>query len=129
VTLIKLILFLVVLTSCSHLIPKPKDVEYFHVSAIPRHFPDKTKVESYDLKGDYLIRHGKAKSKDCWISRSEVVLRSGLLFLKPGGVSETCKGKNCSHCGFKDSGGCECKNSLNTCEHTITRNRDFIRWY
>ena len=71
----------------------------------------------------YLTLTAKTKDgKGCQVFRTEVIPIDGAMFMRLNGKGESCTGKNCSHCAFKKTGGCECKNSLNICEHTITRN-------
>lgn len=98
-------------------------------------FPDGTPIEVEEIvsypgeKNLHLVREGHdPKTKDCRISRTEIEpSESGYLFMRISGVTETCSGKNCSHCDFKQGGGCSCVNSTNICEHTITRNSEMLR--
>lgn len=79
----------------------------------------------------YLLRRGFDENKNCFLSRSPLHVSEiegvNVVMLRMKGVTETCKGKGCSHCAFKDGGGCECKGSTNTCEHIITRNIDILK--
>jgi len=105
----------------------------FYPHGLKLEFADGTDIETMDVvvdeqtKKTYLIREGHYKGKDCRISRTELVDTGTIILLRMPGITETCSGKNCSHCSFKDGGGCNCQNSLNICEHTITKNRDLLR--
>ena len=78
-------------------------------------------------KTTYLYRKGKSKDGNCIVSRTPLIDVNGEYMMRMKGTTETCSGKNCSYCAFKTTGGCECKNSLNSCEHTISRNRDILK--
>jgi len=110
----------------------------FPKDQIKSEFEDGTKVSkiytSIDNDVSYLYREGKTRNGDCRISRTPLVEmvdvdKVSYSFMRLMGSTETCSGKNCSHCAFKKGGGCECKNSTNICEHTITRNRDILRLF
>ena len=75
----------------------------------------------------YLYRKGKSPEGNCIVSRTPLIDANGQYMMRINGLTETCTGKNCSYCAFKTTGGCECKNSLNLCEHTISRNRDILK--
>lgn len=113
---------------------EPKEAEKLvvvHQSILKQTFDDGTKVDSQGVEKDadgklYYMRKGTTQGKDCRVSRTEVSSEDGMLLMRMQGTTETCSGKSCSHCAFKTGGGCECKNSLNTCEHTISRNRDLL---
>lgn len=75
----------------------------------------------------YLVREGENDKGDCRTTRSELdEVKNGsdefVVYMRMGGVTESCSGDGCSYCAFKASGGCECKNSTNTCNHTVSRN-------
>jgi len=86
------------------------------------------KVEILEEGGNkYLYRRGEDNKGNCILTRTLLVQTDGLVFMRRMGNTETCTGKNCSFCAFKTTGGCECKNSLNTCEHTITKNTNVFK--
>lgn len=99
-------------------------------------FEDGTEAESINVSKEdegptYLVRQGADEKGNCHISRTE--LKSAEIagyktYLMPvGGITETCTGVGCTFCGFKKSGGCECRNVSGHCTHTISRNSDMIR--
>ncbi len=77
----------------------------------------------------YVERMGYTNiTKDCILQRTELSLtEDGSYMLRVNGKGETCTGDGCSLCAFKDSGGCVCKKFSGTCNHTISRNRVFLR--
>ncbi len=94
-------------------------------------FTDGTPIEAREIvvdpatKQTFLVEEGHVQeTNDCRIRRTELVLRGAELRPLPPGLTETCVGKGCSHCVFKERGGCKCKNSINICEHTISRYTD-----
>lgn len=124
---LKVILLSVLFSNCAHLQSGPADENIFMpAKAIPDKFWDGEKVEKSWREGMLFYRVGKDKDGNCILTRTQLERMADVLVYRMSGVTETCKGKDCSYCGFKTSGGCECRNSLNTCEHTITRNRDLM---
>jgi len=131
-----LALLIVLTIGCKKEAEKDKPCEPEVVAVVTDHtllpnFADGTKVESQttvEQDGQlYFVRKGHTRSKDCRISRTPVQQDGNLVMMRMNGTTETCSGKNCSHCSFKTGGGCDCVNSLNLCEHTITKNRDLFR--
>lgn len=98
-------------------------------------FADGTKADTIELvkEGDtpYLVRKGFDAEKNCHISRTELLFAEVAVwqtYMMPvGGVTETCTGVGCTHCGFKKEGGCKCENFSGRCDHTISRNTDMLR--
>ena len=84
-------------------------------------------IEYVNDRKAWFIRKGKTPDGNCIVERYPLMPIDDMLFMRMGGKGEKCTGVNCSHCAFKSGGGCECKNSLNTCNHEITRIRDLIR--
>lgn len=91
-------------------------------------FGDGTIVIEQWMKGGYYFREGHDEKGDCRLSRTPVEKDGDFMFMRLNGTTETCSGTTCTHCAFKKSGGCECKNiAQGICTHTISRNRDLIR--
>ena len=88
---------------------------------------DDVRATDHEVTDEYFIRKGEDIWGNCYVQRFPIVKSGESVYLRMGAKGETCAGVNCSHCAFKDGGGCECKNSLNTCNHTITRVRDILR--
>lgn len=106
----------------------PEPVTLVPVSMISDNFEDGTEVDEIYIEGSFYIRKGRTPEKDCRTSRTEVEEVDDFLMMRLNGVTETCSGKNCSHCAFKDGGGCTCKNiGQGICSHTITKNRDILK--
>jgi hypothetical protein len=122
----KLLLLVFMLVGCKQILVVASD------EVFPSRFPNGTKV---DYKGRseidgkiYYVRKGHDKNDDCIVTRTPIFVEEGLLVFKMAGNTETCSGKDCAHCKFKSTGGCECKNmGQGICSHTITRNRDLFR--
>ena len=83
-------------------------------------------VENVSERKAWLYRKGHSPEGNCIVERYPLTRIDDKLFMQVGGKGEKCSGKNCTHCAFKKGGGCECKNSLNICEHEITRIKDLI---
>lgn len=117
-----LILCLLVTSACTTLKPSEPGIAVDDL---------KLTLERMSNNKVYLMFEGHDKDKNCLLSRTEVFVPDGqkkVFQLRLGATTESCKGKNCEHCKFKTSGGCECVNSLNTCEHTIIKTGQFLRW-
>lgn len=116
------------LASCSSVCPKQQAEVLVPVKVLPLFFKDGAPVEETKLEGKFYIRHGMdGDKKNCHISRTPVEDYQGVLMMKFNGMTESCTGDHCSYCDFKSSGGCECKNSTGTCNHTVTRNSDLLK--
>jgi hypothetical protein len=104
------------------------DLKDSYLASLKKDFPDGTKIEKSEFRIEkneiYLYREGHTAKRDCVISRTPVDSVDGFLVVNMRAQgTETCSGNGCDTCAFKDSGGCTCKTSTNTCNHTITRNR------
>jgi len=91
-------------------------------------FMDGTLVEENQLVTDvktgkaFLVQKGHNKSNgDCRLTRMELIKGESGLNPVLDGIFETCWGKDCSHCVFKEEGGCKCIKDNHICEHIITR--------
>lgn len=76
----------------------------------------------------YYLFAKDCSEENCVIMRVSLEVLDGDLYLnKNVAMGETCDGEPCSHCSFKDGGGCECHDIGNTgnptgrCNHTITK--------
>jgi hypothetical protein len=101
---------------------------FLNQSVLNKKFADGTPVETSKVVAEkdtgriFFVEEGHvAETDDCRMRRFELKLTGKELRPVPPGVTETCTGKGCSHCVFKTRGGCKCKNSVNICEHTISR--------
>ncbi len=83
----------------------------------------------------YFYRKGYDRKKNCIISRTPLDVRpidgkdTIAYMMRMRGVTETCSGDGCSHCAFKDTGGCVCKKFSGTCNHTISKNTELLKWW
>lgn len=111
--------------SCQHDC-KDQELIYVDESMLSDTFHDGSTVDEVNVYGNNLYRHSEL-GMGCTISRTRLVERDGLMYMRRNGTTETCKGNGCSHCAFKSGGGCECKNSTNSCDHIISKNSDILR--
>lgn len=93
---------------------------------------DDMKVEAItreDFDGEpFLVTEAHSEKGGCTVTKTLLAhTKWGYLYLRAGGTTEKCSGKNCEHCAFKDGGGCKCVNSLNICEHTIIKTSTILR--
>ncbi len=120
------LLLLIGLIGCEKQCPEPEVM--FPAAMLPKTFKDGTKVDKVYVEDEYLYREGHTSEKDCRLSRTKVELVEKHLMFRMSGVTESCSGTTCTHCEFKDGGGCNCKNiAQGICTHTITKNREILR--
>ena len=104
---------------------------FLNQKVLNKKFTDGTPIETHEIvvdpatKKTFLVEEGHVQeTNDCRIRRTELTLTGEDLRPLSPGLTETCAGRGCSHCVFKERGGCKCKNSVNICEHTISRYTD-----
>lgn len=111
--------------------PTPNEI-ILHPGGLHLGLPDNVEPVNLEIGVDintdkiYLLREGHTLEGDCRISRTELTVDGSLFLMRMPGTTETCSGTGCDHCSFKKGGGCECISSLNICEHTISKNKDFF---
>lgn len=99
---------------------------------LKEYFPDLNPTTAEITYGNdtYYLFGKDCSEENCVIMRISLEVFEGDLYLnKNVAMGETCTGEPCSHCSFKDGGGCQCNdthpngnpNAGRTCNHTITK--------